>query len=82
MACLWVEHDQAEKVQQMLDHGLTLKMINVIDIQKSVSLAVCDFVCVHNAQLYFHCAQYLVLRSASVFTCSALALFSLVKVLF
>jgi len=35
MACLWVEHDQAEKVQQMIDHGLTLKMINVIDIQKS-----------------------------------------------
>jgi len=35
MACLWVEHDQAQKVQQMIEHGLTMKMINVIDIQKS-----------------------------------------------
>lgn len=37
MACLWVEHDQARKVQKMIEHGLTMKMINVIDIQKTVT---------------------------------------------
>jgi len=35
MACLWVEYDQARKVQTMIEHGLTMKMINVIDIQKT-----------------------------------------------
>merc|ERR1711934_174294 len=34
IASLWVEHDQAAKVQQMVDHGVTRQMIHVIDKDK------------------------------------------------
>lgn len=43
MACLWVEYDHDKKVQEMIDHGLTLKMLNVIDVEKSGSIDKFEF---------------------------------------